>query len=92
MYLFEANLNLLDNALNPDVAQYYLEYNLRMPAVFVVDPLVLLKEKYPCNTLQVWRSMPTNAQKVKSAMIALTCGTAFLRFYQKMADKAHASF
>ena len=27
--------------------------------------------------------MPTNAQRVKSAMIALTGGTLFLRFYQK---------
>ena len=28
--------------------------------------------------------MPTNTKRVKYAMIALTGGTAFLRYYQKM--------
>ena len=28
--------------------------------------------------------MPTNAQRAKSAMIALTGGTTFLRFYEKI--------
>ena len=55
-----------------------------MQAAFVVGPLVLLREKYPCNTIQVQRYMPTNEQRVKSAMIGLTGATAFLRFYQKM--------
>ena len=50
----------------------------------MVGPLVLPREKYPCNTKQVQRYMPTNAWNVKSAIIALTGGTAFLKFYQKM--------
>ena len=35
--------------------------------------------------------MPTNAQRVKSAMTALKGRTAFLRFYQKMSDSAYTS-
>ena len=39
-----------------------------LSAAFVVDQLVLQKEKYPCNTIQVrtiqvQRCMPTNAQR-----------------------------
>ena len=37
-----------------------------------------------CSTMQVRRCMPINVQRVKSAMIALTDGTAFRRFYHKM--------
>ena len=55
-----------------------------LPAAFFVGPLVLLREKYPCNTIQGRRCKPTNAWRAKSAMIALTGGTAFLRFYQKI--------
>ena len=76
MHVSEANLNLLANTSTPDVAQYSL------PAAFVDGLLVILREKYPCNIIQVWRCKPTNALRVKSAMIAFTGGTAFLRFYQ----------
>ena len=31
-----------------------------MPTTFVVGPLVLLREKYPCNTPEVWRFTLTN--------------------------------
>ena len=55
-----------------------------MPNAFVVGPLVLTREKYSGNNIQVRRCMLTNAQRVKSAMIALTGGKAFLRFYQKI--------
>ena len=55
-----------------------------LPAAFIVGPLVLPREKHPCNTMQVWRCMLKNAQRAKSAMNALTDETAFLRFYQKM--------
>ena len=55
-----------------------------MPAAFVVGPLVLTREKYSGNNIQVRRCMLTNARRVKFAMIALTGGKAFLRFYQKM--------
>ena len=79
MYLFEANLNPLANTLPPDVAKHHLGQNL---TAFAVDPLVLSREKYPCNSIQVQRCIPTNAGKVKSAMIALAGRTAFLRFYQ----------
>ena len=57
-----------------------------LPGALVVGPLVLPREKYPFKTIQVQRCSPTNAQKIKSAMIALTGGTVFLRFYQKMSD------
>ena len=60
-----------------------------LPAAFVVGPLVLPREKY--YTIQVRRCAPTNAQRVKSAMIALIGRTAFLRFYQKMSDWAYIS-
>ena len=53
-----------------------------MPAAFVVCPLVLLREKYARNNIKLWRFMLTNAKRVKSTMIELTGGTAFLRFYQ----------
>ena len=55
-----------------------------MQAAFVVGPLVLLREKYLCNIIQVQRYMPTNERRVKFAMIGLTGATAFLRFYQNM--------
>ena len=34
--------------------------------------------------MQLWRYMPTNTQRAKSAMIVLAGRTAFARFYQKM--------
>ena len=52
-----------------------------MAASIVVGPLVLSRERYPCNTIQLWRCMPTNAETAKPAMIALTGGTEFLRFF-----------
>ena len=55
-----------------------------LPAVFVVGPMVLPGEKYTCNTIQLWRCTPTNARRAKSAIIALTGGATFLRFYQKI--------
>ena len=55
-----------------------------MSIAYVVGPLVLPREKYLGNTIQRQRCIPTNAQRVKSAIIALTGGTTFLRFYQKM--------
>ena len=75
-YLFEVKVNLLANTLTPDVAKYHLS-RITLPATFVVGPLVLPREKYPYNTIQVRRCMPTNAQKVKSAVIPLTGGTVF---------------
>ena len=42
-----------------------------LPAAFVVGPLVLTREKHPCNTKQVTMCTSTNAHPVKSAMIAL---------------------
>ena len=41
-----------------------------LPAAFVVGPLVLLREKYPCNTMQVQRY-------AESTMIALTDETDY---------------
>ena len=41
-----------------------------LPAAFVVSPLVLPREKYPCNTMQVQRY-------AESAMIALTDETDY---------------
>ena len=35
--------------------------------------------------------MATNAWRAMSAMITLTGGTAFLRFYQKMSGEAYTS-
>ena len=55
-----------------------------MPAAFVVGPLVLSREKYPCNNIKAQRCTATNAQRFKSAMIELTGRTAFLKFYQKI--------
>ena len=40
--------------------------------------------EYQCNIIQVRTCTPTNAWKVKSAMIAHTGRTAFQRFYQKI--------
>ena len=60
------------------------ESRTSLPASFIVGPLVLPREKYPCKTVQVWRCMVTNGQRVKSAMIALIGGTTFPRFYHKM--------
>ena len=42
-----------------------------LPAAFVVGPLVLTREKHPCNTKQVTMCTSTNAHPVKSAMIVL---------------------
>ena len=59
-----------------------LENRTSLPAAFVVGSLVLPREKYPCNKIQQLQiCMPTNAWRVKSAMIALIDGTAFLIFY-----------
>ena len=41
--------------------------------------------------MQVWRFMLTNAQRARSAMIALTTGIAFMMFYQKLPGKAYTS-
>ena len=38
-----------------------------LPASFVIDPLILPREKYPYNTIKVWRCTPTKARKVRSA-------------------------
>ena len=54
-----------------------------LPVAFVVGPLVLPRDKYLCNTLQLQRCMPTNTQRIKSGMIALSSRIAFLRFYLK---------
>ena len=70
MYLFKADLSLLANKSTPDIAQYHLK-RTSLPAAFVVGSLVLSREINPCNTIQVWRCAPTNAQKVKSVIIAL---------------------
>ena len=48
-----------------------------LPTAFVVGRLVLSREKYPCNTIQVQTYKPTNAQTVKSVMIALTGRSLF---------------
>ena len=55
-----------------------------LSTAFVVGPMVLPREKYPCNTIQLWRYTPTNARRAKSEYIALTGGTTFLRFYLKI--------
>ena len=62
-----------------------------MSAAFAVGPLVLTREKYPCNTIQVRRCMSTNAQRLNSAMIALTGRTEFLTFCQKILDQPYTS-
>ena len=54
-----------------------------LPAAFVVGPLILLREKYPCNTKQVQRCTSTNSQRVKSAVTAVTGRTAFLGFIRR---------
>ena len=78
MYLFEANLNLLANTSTPDVAQYHLEENLNASCLHCWSTGLTKREKYPCNTIQVWRCTPTNARTAKPAMIPLTGGTMFL--------------
>ena len=42
-----------------------------------------------CNTLKIQRCVPKNAQRVKSAIIALTGGAACLWFYQKKSMYFH---
>ena len=82
MYLFEANLSILANTSTLEPLHSTTYSRTSLPTAFVVGPLVLPREKYPYDTIQVRRCMPTNVQRVKSAMIALTGAKAFLRFYQ----------
>ena len=52
MYLFDAKLNLLANTSAP-VLHSTTQSRTSLPTAFAVGPLILQKEKYPCNTLQV---------------------------------------
>ena len=83
MYLFEANLNLQANTSTPDIAQHHLS-RTSQPTVFFVGPLVLLREKYLCNTIQARKCRLTNGRTVKCTMIALTGGAVFLSFYYRL--------
>ena len=42
--------------------KYHLKYTL--PVAMVVNPLVLYRENYPCNILQVWRCTSTKCKKL----------------------------
>ena len=55
------------NDLNSRTDLTYHHLRTLLSAASVVGPLVLLRDKYPCNTTKLWKCMPTKAQKVKSA-------------------------
>ena len=82
MYLFEVNLNLLANTSTPDVALREEGPHCQLPLLLI--QLVLRREKCPCSAMQARRCTSTIARRVRSVMIALTGGTDYLRFYQKM--------
>ena len=79
-YLFKAKQTLLANPLTPDIEMNLTACCLRCWSTGLTEREIPMK--YFTNTTQVPRGTLTNTQRVKSAMIALTDGTAFLRFYQ----------
>ena len=87
-YLFEASLKLIHGLLT---LHSTTQSRISLPATFTFGPLVLLTEKYPCNTMQVQRCTSTNAWGVKSSMIVVTGTTVVLVFYQKITGYAYTS-
>ena len=51
-----------------------------LPPAFIVGLLTLLREKYPCNAIYVWRCMPTKAQIVRSANVCAHRQNKFLLY------------
>ena len=78
MYLFDANLNLVANT-STTVLRSTTYSRTSLPADCWSSDLT--EREIPMQYYTSRRCTTTNAQRANSVMIALTGGTAFLRFY-----------
>ena len=69
MYLFKANLNLLANTSNPDIAQCHLEKNLTATCLFCWSTS-LTEREIP---MQYYANMEINADKCTESQVCNDC-------------------
>ena len=58
----------ISNTSTTDLAQYHLEQKLIAGCHYCWSTGLTEREKYICNIIEVWRCIPTNAWRVKSAI------------------------